>query len=462
MRPGPLLAALLAVACAACGDSPPEAPSPGDGGVITIRGNERLGWDQQAASAAELATLRFAIYVDDARRELSGATCENSPQPSGFPCSGPLPSMTPGPHTLQLAAYFLDGSRVVESPKSAPLQVNVSPALAAPGDSATAPAPESPPAAPPPAADRFEPLLPGLTFRDIGSFAVTDDGWLLVAERAGVLHAVPLDAPDAASSIAIAGTAAAGGPGLLVDIAVDPEFQRTRVIYVLQTAPARDGLTWQLARYRQAGTVFGERAVLLETGEPATDPRGLVEFGPDGRVYMAFGDARRRRRGARADERESVVLRLNPDGTTPPDQVSANPLYALVRGEPRAWDWSPHTGILWMALDAAGAGARLVSLPADVRRARAGLFDDEAALPSAGTLSSIAFYRGDLPSWRNSLLMAGENGLHRAGFDPATGGIASIDVVTETAVRAVATTAGGEILIATADAVLRARADAVR
>ena len=40
-----------------------------------ISGNERLGWNQAAADAGELATFRYAAYVDGNRVELTDVSC---------------------------------------------------------------------------------------------------------------------------------------------------------------------------------------------------------------------------------------------------------------------------------------------------------------------------------------------------------------------------------------------------
>jgi len=107
---------LLAIACA--GTSAP--PSSGDGEPIT--GSERFGWDQPAADAAELATFRYAVYLDQTRSEATGVSC--SPVPGGaFACSSDLPSMAAGRHTLQVAAFVLDAGVVRESARSAPVTV---------------------------------------------------------------------------------------------------------------------------------------------------------------------------------------------------------------------------------------------------------------------------------------------------------------------------------------------------
>jgi hypothetical protein len=109
---------VVTVVCARCGGSPP-APSGSD--VIT--GVERFGWDQPAADAGELASFRYAIYVDDVRGEASGIACASSQTDGRFTCTSNLPSMPSGAHTLQVAAFVLDAGVVRESARSASVRV---------------------------------------------------------------------------------------------------------------------------------------------------------------------------------------------------------------------------------------------------------------------------------------------------------------------------------------------------
>ena len=116
-RPLVVLACCLVIA--ACSKKPSPAAPPGD----SITGRERIGWDQAAADGTEVASLRYAVYVDGVRSELTGASCTAAAQ-AGFSCSAPLPALSAGSHTLELASFVADGL-VVESAKSAPLRVTV-------------------------------------------------------------------------------------------------------------------------------------------------------------------------------------------------------------------------------------------------------------------------------------------------------------------------------------------------
>src|SRR5262245_20480503 len=108
-----------------CGGSSPQPPVVNPPTTTeTITGTERIGWDQPAANAAELATIRYAIYVDDMRSELAGVTCAAGATATRFACSGRLPSLSGGAHALQIASFVVEGT-VLESTRSAPLRVNV-------------------------------------------------------------------------------------------------------------------------------------------------------------------------------------------------------------------------------------------------------------------------------------------------------------------------------------------------
>ena len=111
-------AAFGSIVCAACGGSP-SAPS----GAETITGSERFGWDQPAADAGELTTFRYALYVDDARGEAADVSCAPGQTSGRFACTARLPAMASGAHTLQVAAFVMDGGTTRESPRSATVRV---------------------------------------------------------------------------------------------------------------------------------------------------------------------------------------------------------------------------------------------------------------------------------------------------------------------------------------------------
>src|SRR5262249_9679570 len=95
--------------------------APRDGDAIT--GAERLGWDQAAADAGELASFRYALYVDDVRSEAAGVSCAPAQTAGRFACTSRLPSMPSGVHDVQVAAFVLDEGVIRESARSASVRV---------------------------------------------------------------------------------------------------------------------------------------------------------------------------------------------------------------------------------------------------------------------------------------------------------------------------------------------------
>ena len=114
--------AALALACGGKSQPAPPATSPAPGQTVTA--NNRLGWDQAAADAVELAAIRYAVYVDGVRSELTDVSCATTTASNGkYECSARLPSMMPGPHLLELTAFVVVDGNVMESPKSSGIQV---------------------------------------------------------------------------------------------------------------------------------------------------------------------------------------------------------------------------------------------------------------------------------------------------------------------------------------------------
>jgi glucose/arabinose dehydrogenase len=153
-----------------------------------------------------------------------------------------------------------------------------------------------------------------------------------------------------------------------------------------------------------------------------------------------------------------VILRLNPDGTTPTDQLSGSPVFAAGGRELRGLDWHPRDQRLWLAQDGGGAPPRLLSVARDRRRAREGLTEEDYPLPDTTRVSALRFYDAPLiPSLRGLLLVAGDGGLHAVSFDPQDASrIVSIDRLLDVPLRAIAVAADGTLFVATSDAVFRA------
>jgi len=121
----------VAAVCIGCRGNPPEPPvvTPPSGSE-TINGSERIGWEQRAGDPIELAAIRYAVYVDGARSELTGVSCATTATATGYACTARLPPMSAGNHSLEIASFIQDGG-TFESARSAALRVTVTAASAA-------------------------------------------------------------------------------------------------------------------------------------------------------------------------------------------------------------------------------------------------------------------------------------------------------------------------------------------
>lgn len=384
-----------------CGRS--DRPSD-SAGVVT--GSARIGWDQPAADAEELATLRFVMYVDGTRNELTGATCAPPATDAGFPCSSPLPAMTPGQHTIQLASYVQAGT-IIESGKSEPLVIIVAGSSLTSGVTVAAPVlsvPASPSA--PAGAGRGELVLAAGVRLGIDlvasverptALAIAADGTVFIGDGLGAIHVVRdgtrVGTGWSSEDASLEGTA-------VLDLLVDPQFAQTHIVYALEVTSGASP-SFQLARYRELNGRLGERAVLLDRVPASTpSPAGALTMAGDGRLLVALDDGGVPQAGQRPGDYNGKVLRLDPDGRTPSDQPGSSPVYASDLSSPRSVAWDAGTSSVWIA----DTGTQRAE-----RRQQRGRRTVATAhsLPLAAGPAAIAVYRSSLiPSLRGSLLAA--------------------------------------------------------
>ena len=368
----------------------------------------------------ELALIRYAVYVDGTRSELAGVSCASSATTAGFACSARLPALSAGSHTLQLASFVIDGS-VLESARSASLSVTVVLAATttlAPGAASSEREPAWTPGAAGVTRDgvalHVELVAAGLDRP--ADLAFAPDGHLLVAERSGRIRIVRDGRLLPAPAWSLAETDE--GHGQVLALALDPQFDRSGFVFAIYTAPSRSGgLSFTLARFREASDTLVDRIVLLDgvrasSGEAAASLR----FGPDGKLYAAFDDSGDQRLAGDLASPNGKVLRLNADGSTPRDQAGASPLYSYAYRSPRGLDWDPVSGSLWIVDRDAADSSRLSRV---VRAAGArpdetrGVVRESFVLPPSTVPSSLALYRGRLfPAFAGSLLVASDEGRH--------------------------------------------------
>jgi len=132
---------------------------------------------------------------------------------------------------------------------------------------------------------RLETVVTGL--QAPWEIAFLPDRRALLTERGGRVRLLDRDLKLQERPVAEVDVAATGEAGLL-GLAVDPQFRRTRFVYLYRTTESGN----EVARYRFEGERLTEDAVILEGLEAAAiHDGGRIHFGPDGLLYVSTGEA---------------------------------------------------------------------------------------------------------------------------------------------------------------------------
>ncbi|WP_084362408.1 PQQ-dependent sugar dehydrogenase [Caldimonas taiwanensis] len=186
--------------------------------------------------------------------------------------------------------------------------------------------------------------------------AFLPDGRLLVTERPGRLRIVW---PDGTLSPPVAGVPPvdARGQGGLLDVALDPDFATTGLVYLSYSEPGPGGNGTAVARGRLEGHALTNVQVIFRQ-QPKIDSAAhfgsRLVFGRDGRLFITLGD-----RFGQRDQAQNLanhigkVVRIERDGRVPAD----NPFVGRDNARPEIWSYGhrnvqgaalhPVTGELW-------------------------------------------------------------------------------------------------------------------
>ena len=160
--------------------------------------------------------------------------------------------------------------------------------------------------------------------------AFLPDGRALITERPGRVRVLE---GDVLASIDVQ----AAGEGGLLGMAIDPDFERNRFVYLYRTVASGN----EVVRYRLDGDRLVEDEVLV-TGIRAAPIHdgGRLRFGPDGALYATTGDAAQPALAQDSESLKGKLLRIDPDGGRPE-------VFSLGHRNPQGLDWQPNTDRLY-------------------------------------------------------------------------------------------------------------------
>ncbi|MBS7697801.1 MULTISPECIES: PQQ-dependent sugar dehydrogenase [unclassified Chelatococcus] len=266
------------------------------------------------------------------------------------------------------------------------------------------------------------------------SLAFLPDGRMLVTERGGRLRLV---GRGEAGTVAGIPDVRARGQGGLLDVALDPDFNTNRLIYLTYaepregglggTAVARGKLDQEASRLSDVEVIFRQ-----EPGYSGNNHFGSrLAFAPDGTLFVTLGERFDLRDKAQdLDNHLGKVVRINRDGSVPRD----NPFVSRSGAKPEIWTYghrnpqsaaiNPRTNVLWtiehgarggdeinISKKGANYGWPVIGFGTHYSGAKIGVGSAQKGMeqpvfywdPSIAP-SGMVFYTGDrYPGWQNSL-----------------------------------------------------------
>lgn len=205
---------------------------------------------------------------------------------------------------------------------------------AATGSAAAAGSTES--AAPAARIDLTRPVTVASNLQVPWGLAFLPDGSALVSERnSGRISRIAAGGEAPRPVVTLSDVVAAGEGGLL-GIAVAPTFAQDNLVYAYYTARSDN----RIVRFR-LDAPQNQTVILSGLAKANFHNGGRIAFGPDGALYASVGDAGTTSSAQDRASRNGKILRMRPDGSTPPDNpFSGSLVYSLghrnVQG--LAWD----------------------------------------------------------------------------------------------------------------------------
>jgi len=129
------------------------------------------------------------------------------------------------------------------------------------------------------------------------------------------------------------------GEGGLLGIAIDPNFEQNRYVYVYYTYDRGIPLN-RVSRFSYTDALTEETMLLDRIPGASYHDGGRLEFGPDNLLYITTGDAGQEMLAQDLNSLAGKILRINTDGSVPADNPFPNSLvYSYGHRNPQGLAW---------------------------------------------------------------------------------------------------------------------------
>ena len=266
------------------------------------------------------------------------------------------------------------------------------------------------------------------------SAAFLPDGRILVTERPGRLRVIA-DGRLQAAPISGVPTVVARGQGGLLDVVLHPDYADNGWLYLSFAAASLRGAHTAVVRARLNGNRLVDLKTIFKADNVAGGSvhfGGRLAFGGDGKLYVTLGERGKSDRAQDLDNHNGTTVRLNDDGTVPPDNPFLNTAgalpetYSYGHRNPQGMARHPVSGDIWLNEHGPKGGDEINIVRPGVNygwpvitfgRAYSGLpMGEGSAKPGMAqpilhwtpsiAPSGMAFYTGDkFPAWRGNLFV---------------------------------------------------------
>lgn len=277
-------------------------------------------------------------------------------------------------------------------------------------------------------ADFVETQITGNGLSNLTAIAVHPDGRVFVCQQTGELRVIRNGVVLPTPFLTL-GVNSSGERGLL-GVTFDPNYATNRFVYVYYTATTPT-IHNRVSRFtanaaNEDVAVAGSEVVLLdlETLGETNHNGGAIHFGPDGKLYIAVGENAFPPNSQSLANRLGKILRINSDGTIPPDNPTSFPniagspagvnraIWAIGLRNPFTFSFQPGTGRMhindvgqgtWEEVNVGTAGANFGWSVCEGACGTAGmtnpLYQYSSAPASPCAITGGAFYNPTTPTF---------------------------------------------------------------
>lgn len=175
--------------------------------------------------------------------------------------------------------------------------------------------------------------------------AFLPDNSILITERPGRLVNYNLETGKS-FIMTVPGVEHTGEAGLL-GLTLHPNFEENKFIYIYITDRDGSNLVNRIERYRFENNLLSNKLIIVSDIPGAQyHDGGRIDFGPDGYLYIATGDAGNTNLAQDKNSLAGKILRVKDNGEVPRDNPFGNAVWSYGHRNPQGFSWDDE-GRMW-------------------------------------------------------------------------------------------------------------------